>query len=189
MSKKVHFFKQAIKNYQTSGTLVPSSRFLANRMLNAIDFSKAEVIVELGSGNGVITKSILEKIQPQTTLICFEINAVFFEELQEMEKQYPKQLIVLKKSAENVVNELQKLGFNQADYIISSLPLAIIPKKISHKILTNSYFLLKKYGVFIQYQYSLAHFNKLKKIFGLNIVLDFEILNFPPAFVYKCVKK
>ncbi|WP_233188626.1 rRNA adenine N-6-methyltransferase family protein [Tenacibaculum sp. SG-28] len=82
MSNNFNFFKAALKNYKTSGTLVPSSKFLANRMLAQVDLSKAKVIVELGPGNGAITKKILEKITPSTTLICFEINTVFLKELE-----------------------------------------------------------------------------------------------------------
>ncbi|WCC42260.1 hypothetical protein PJJ26_12605 [Tenacibaculum finnmarkense] len=48
MSKKFNFFKEAVKNYKTSGTVAPSSKYLANKMLREIDFSKANVIIELG---------------------------------------------------------------------------------------------------------------------------------------------
>ncbi len=186
MSKRISFFKEAVKNYKTSGTLVPSSRFLANKMLSNINFSESRVIVELGPGNGAITKNILEKLHPEAVLICFEINDVFYEEIKEIE--HP-QLVVLKESAENITNEIEKLGFQNADAIVSSLPLTIIPKHISSKILTNSHSSLRKNGVFIQYQYSLSYLKKLKKVFGENITLNFETLNFPPAFIYKCLKK
>ena len=113
MSKKFNFFKEAVKNYKTSGTVVPSSKYLANKMLKDIDFSSAKLIVELGPGNGAITHD--------------------YEEL--IKIKHP-QLIVLKASAENIKQEVIKLGFDKADYIVSSLPLTIIPKEISHAILT-----------------------------------------------------
>ena len=75
MSKKFNFFKEAVKNYKTSGTVVPSSKYLANKMLKDIDFSSAKLIVELGPGNGVITHDILKKLSPDATLICFELLA------------------------------------------------------------------------------------------------------------------
>lgn len=186
MSKKIQFFKEAVKNYKTSGTVTPSSRFLAKRMLKQIDFSKAEIIVELGPGDGAITKRILKKIQPNTVLICFEINEAFYSELKKVEHS---QLIVLKASAEHIKEKLHRLGYDSVDYIVSSLPLTIIPKEISSNILKESYTSLKKEGLFIQYQYSLTYYKKLKKVFGDFIELDFEPLNFPPAFVYKCTKK
>ncbi|CAA0231927.1 Probable phospholipid N-methyltransferase [Tenacibaculum maritimum] len=186
MSKKFNFFREAIKNYKTSGTVVPSSRYLAEKMLKNVNFEEANVIVELGPGNGAITNHILKKINKDATLICFEINDIFYEELLKIKH---KQLIVLKASAENVDKELEKLGFSEANHIISSLPLTIIPKGISKEILKRSKEVLSTNGLFIQYQYSLSYYKKLKRIFGSNISLDFEPLNFPPAFVYKCAKK
>ncbi|WP_408038848.1 class I SAM-dependent methyltransferase [Tenacibaculum amylolyticum] len=187
MSKKFNFFKEAIATAKTSGTIAPSSRFLADKMLKNINFNEAKLIVELGPGNGAITKHILEKIHPETMLICFEINDSFYNELLEINND---QLIVLKASAENIQEEIEKRGFQNADYIVSSLPLAIIPKEISKNILIKSYDSLKEKGIFIQFQYSLNYLKKLKKVFGRNNVsVKFEAINLPPAFVYECVKK
>lgn len=186
LSQKFNFFKEAVKNYKTSGTVIPSSRFLADKMLESIDFSTAKIIVELGPGNGAITKRILKKIHPKTVVVCFEINEVFYTEL--LKIKHP-QLKVLNNSAENIQKELNKLGFLKADAIISSLPLTIIPKEISNTILLNSYGVLKSKGVFVQYQYSLTYYKKLKAVFTEKIILKFEPLNFPPAFIYKCTKK
>ena len=185
MGKKFNFFKEAVKNYKTSGTVTPSSKYLAKKMLREINFSTAKVIIELGPGNGVITHTILKKIKLNTILICFEINEAFYTELKKI--NHP-QLIVIKASAENMREEIKKLGFTQIDYIISSLPLTIIPKELSNNILNESYELLNNKGVFIQYQYSLTYYKKLKDVFGNNIQLSFEPLNFPPAFIYNCIK-
>lgn len=186
MNKKFNFFKEAVKNYKTSGTIVPSSRYLADKMLKEINFSEAKVIVELGPGNGAITHNILKRIHPSAVVICFEINDAFYKELKKIDNP---QLIVLKSSAEKIKEEIEKLGYEKADHIISSLPLTIIPKEISSNILLESYRFLKPQGMFIQFQYSLTYYKKLKEVFGNNITLSFEPLNFPPAFVYKCVKK
>lgn len=185
MNNKFNFFKEAVKNYKTSGTIAPSSRYLAKKMLTDIDFSEAKVIVELGPGDGAITKALLKKIQPNTVLICFEINDAFYNELQKI--KHP-QLIILKASAEHITTEINKLGYIKANHIISSLPLTIIPKEVSHTILQESFRALAIDGLFIQYQYSLTYYKKLKDVFGKSIKLSFEPLNFPPAFIYKCLK-
>lgn len=169
----------------TLGTLTPSSRFLSKRMLRKINFSDAEIIVELGSGNGAITKFILENLSPKTTLICFEINDNFYEQLNKI--GHP-QLIILKASAEKIINELKKKNIHKVDYIVSSLPLTIIPDEVSDEILEKSYKILDKNGIFIQYQYSLTYYKKLKKVFKEAISLEFEPLNIPPAFIYRCKK-
>jgi len=185
VSKRIDFFKVAVKNLKTSGTIAPSSRFLAQKMIKNIDFSTAKVLVELGAGDGVITHQILKKITPDAHLICFEVNDEFYKHLQQI--NHP-QLTVLKVSAEEIQIELEKLGYTKACHIISSLPLTIIPKEISQVILKNSLDSLIANGTFIQYQYSLTYFKYLKEVFKDEISLGFELLNIPPAFIYRCTK-
>ena len=119
-------------------------------------------------------------------LDTFEVNDVFYNNLKKI--NHP-QLTVLKVSAEQIEKEMKKLGFSKACHIVSSLPLTIIPKTISSAILENSINSLQIDGTFIQFQYSLTYYKKLKSVFKKKISLDFELLNFPPAFVYRCKKE
>lgn len=186
MKKKFNFFKEAISTAKTSGTIIPSSRFLAEKMLKHVDFNNSDLIVELGPGNGAITKHILNKIQPKTKLVCFEINEAFYQELLKID--HP-QCVVLKASAENIREEIKQLGYDKADAIISSLPLSIIPNEVAQNILEESYQTLKNKAPFTQFQYSLNYYKKLKEIFKKkNVSLNFEPLNIPPAFIYNCTK-
>jgi len=87
-------------------------------MLKDIDFSSCRVLIELGPGNGVITHQILKKMHPDSHLICFEVNDVFYQNLK---KIIHPQLTVLKVSAEKIEVEMNKLGFTKACHIVSSL--------------------------------------------------------------------
>jgi len=166
---------------------MPSSSFLISKMLESIDFKSAKVIVEYGPGNGIITKQILDKMNTDAMLICFEINDEFYNYLNKIED---KRLVLLNVSAEHIIEVLKKHDICKVDYFISSLPLTIIPNNIGENILKNSKNVLKKGGYFIQYQYSLSFYRKLKEIFmKKNVSLNFEIKNMPPAFIYKCVKE
>ncbi|PHR73626.1 MAG: ribosomal RNA adenine dimethylase [Lutibacter sp.] len=185
MQEKVAFFKEAVKNFKTSGTIIPSSRFLVKRILSNIDFTNSKLIVEFGSGNGIITKQILKKIEPSTTLVCFEINKVFYNELKKINH---KQLIVLNTSAENIQQEIEKFGFKKVDNFISSLPLTMLPKELSQAIIENSYKVLEEKGRFVQFQYSTQFLKQFKAVFNRKVKLDFEPLNIPPAFLYLCEK-
>lgn len=185
IQKKVTFFKEAVKSFKTSGTIIPSSRFLVKRILEKINYKNTKLIVEFGAGNGIITKEILKKIEPSTTLVCFEINPVFYKELKKINH---KQLVVLSASAENVADEIKKLGFDKVDNFISSLPLSMLPKELSIKIIENSYNILKEKGRFVQFQYSTQFLKQFKSIFNKKVTLGFEPLNVPPAFLYVCEK-
>ncbi|MGB1453174.1 MAG: rRNA adenine N-6-methyltransferase family protein, partial [Crocinitomicaceae bacterium] len=56
------------------GSVVPSSKFLSKKMLDHLDFSSAEFVVELGPGTGVFTDRIIEKLGKDTTLLVIELN-------------------------------------------------------------------------------------------------------------------
>jgi len=184
LQKKRAFFKEAVKNIKTSGTIVPSSKYLIKKMLKTVDFSNTKIVVEYGSGNGIITKEILKKLDKNGKLICFEINNEFYNHLLKINDS---RLIVVNESSENINLVINKLNIIEVDCIISSLPLTNIPDQISINILKQSYLQLKKNGVFLQYQYSLTYFKKLKEIYK-NVDLEFEIRNLPPAFIYICKK-
>jgi len=115
VGKKIDFFKVAVKSLKTSGTVTPSSKFLAKKMIKNIDFSSCKILVELGPGNGVITNQILKKLQPDSHLVCFEVNETFYENLKKI--NHP-QLTVLKVSAEQIQPEMEKLGFLKACHIV-----------------------------------------------------------------------
>ncbi len=186
MNTRLAFIKEAFKNIKTTGTIMPSSRFLIKKMLQDIDFNTVQLIVEYGAGNGIITKQILNKMNVNTTLICFEINDAFYNQLLQINDH---RLIVLKQSAADISSILKNRNLKTVDYFISSLPLAIMPLALSKNILNCSKNALKNNGLFIQYQYSTNFFKNFKQIFGKNNVnLNFEILNLPPAFIYKCTK-
>ena len=83
MVTKRNFIKQFIKNKKMVGAVSPSSRFLGEKMLCNIDFSKEKIIVELGPGTGVFTDMIINRMAPDAKLLVFELNDNFFESLNE----------------------------------------------------------------------------------------------------------
>ena len=56
------FFKESIKSMKTSGSIAPSSKYLIQKCLKNVNFDKAEVILEFGVGDGVITEEILKRL-------------------------------------------------------------------------------------------------------------------------------
>jgi phospholipid N-methyltransferase len=96
-------------------------------------------------------------------------------------------LIVINDSAEKIQDYLQQYHFASADYIISSLPFAMIPDAVVHNILTNSDNALSENGKYIQFQYSLNAKKKLESYFS-KVNINFTFLNLPPAFIYICSK-
>lgn len=183
MSKK-KFITEVFKSTGTIGALSPSSCFLAKKMIAPIQFGNTKCIVEFGSGTGVFTHKILEKLPANAKLLAFEINPVFIEELEAIKDS---RLVIINDSAEKIEDYLTKHNFSSADYIVSSLPFAMIPDDVVHRILTNSDNVLAENGKYIQFQYSLNAKKKLEGYFN-NVKINFTLLNIPPAFVYVCSK-
>jgi|SRR5690606_4719315 len=186
MSEVKNFRKQFWKERKTVGSMTPSSRFLTKKMLRNIDFSKRKVIVELGPGTGVFTREIIKKMTPDSILLVFEINDTFFQDLSK--KISDSRVHLIHDSAVKIEEYLSKYDLQEADVVISSLPLAVIDANIRSAILENTKKSLKKGGKFIQFQYSLQSKGLLKKLYK-EIKISFTILNFPPAFVYTCRNK
>jgi phosphatidylethanolamine/phosphatidyl-N-methylethanolamine N-methyltransferase len=184
MSKKGSFLKTFLRDRQV-GAMSPSSRFLASKMVENIDFSTAKVLVELGPGTGVFTHVLLEKMLPDAHLLVFELNDAFYHELVKNIQDPRVQLI--HDSAEKIQEYLKQSGLAEADVIISSLPLAMFSSELRRNILNASKDALKKDGKYIQFQYSLQSKKKLEKTFE-EVSIRFTPLNFPPAFVYTCTK-
>jgi len=185
MSAQLSFIKEAVKTIKSSGAILPSSKWLTKRVVNAIDFSNARVIVEFGAGNGVFTKEILSKSNRDTKLVVFEVNQFFYDELLKIDDD---RITVINGSADGLLDYLCKNGYENVDYIISSLPLTNMPKSIVNIILKEAYNVLSTSGAFLQYQYSLGFYKKLKSVFKNKISVKFEPFNFPPAFLYVCKK-
>jgi phospholipid N-methyltransferase len=180
---KSSFLRQFIKENKMVGSMIPSSRFLAAKMLNHIPIKDAKVVVELGPGTGVFTERILEKIGENTQFIVIELNQDFFSALQE--KFHHPNLHLKHDSADQIQVYLNQLGFEKADLIISSLPLANFPAELRKQIIETAKTCLNENGKFVQFQYSLQSLKMLRRVFN-SVKVHFTFLNFPPAFVFTC---
>jgi phosphatidylethanolamine/phosphatidyl-N-methylethanolamine N-methyltransferase len=180
------FIKEFWKDKKMIGSIIPSSKFLAAKMLNHIPFKNIKLIIELGPGTGIFTEKIIQKLDSTTQLIVLELNKEFYKELKE-NISLPN-VHIKEASADKIGEIMLELGFKKADIIISSLPLANFSVKLRNSILEVVKESLNDNGSFIQFQYSLNAYKSLKKLFP-TVKLDYTALNFPPAFVYICSKR
>ena len=174
------FIGEGLKDIRTVGTLTRSSRHLCKGMIKHIDFREANLIVELGAGDGVITEHILNNMKPDAKLLAFEVNKSFCDKLRSIKDD---RLIVVEDSAEKLGEYLVELGATHTDYIISAIPFVALPKDLGSFIINECHSYLKQGGLFIQVHYSLLVKKVYESIFG-NVDVNFIPLNLPPAFVF-----
>jgi len=183
--KKRLFLKQFFKQKKMVGAVAPSSRFLTHKMLAHLPLNTAEVIVELGPGNGVFTKRIIKEMGENTQLIVIELNDLFYKELSST-IQDPR-VHFFHDSANKIGDFINQIGKDKADFIISSLPLANFPEHLKTDLLDSIYTSLDDKGTFVQFQYSLQSKKAIRKRFT-KTKITFTPFNIPPAFVYSCMK-
>ena len=169
-------FKRWIKEY---GAVAPSSSFLVNEMTKPVFWQGVELVIELGAGSGVITKEILRKLSSSGKLIVFEINPKFCDKLFAIDDS---RLVVINDRAELMD---KYLGSAKADCIISGIPIGNLSRyefaELARAIKRN----LNFGGQFVQFQYFLASYLRVRREFS-EMKTSFVPINLPPAFVYVC---
>lgn len=177
-SKLWSFYKALLHNPRQIGSIVPSSKYLANAIADFIPVSDDKLVVELGPGTGAITQALLQHHIPSKNIIAIERS---FELVQELNIRFPT-ITILQGNA----IELEKLlkDYDQPiGTIVSSLPLLILTESEIQTILQQIEKLLTHDGKFIQYTYGADrwshHFKKMEKIASKKIWR-----NFPPAKIY-----
>ena len=173
---------QHIKDWHTSGSILPSSRHLVARLLAGVDFASARNIAELGPGTGCVTREILRRMRPDARLVSLELNPVFVESCRSIPDP---RLIVRCSCASRLPDVLEKEGIEGVDAVVSSLPLGMMDDDMVVRILQASRESLRPGGTFVQYQYSLSRHWAMKALYP-SITVRFTPFNVPPAFVYTC---
>jgi len=175
----IRFAGQFLKDWRRTGSVFPSSRYLAQAMVETIDFRQARHIIELGPGTGVFTREILARMHPECILTVYELNKEFCAELATIKD---KRLRIENTTAAKV----QALR-GTVDVVVSGLPLANFNRLAKLQILLGAKDALKVGGQFIQFQYTTEAYTLLRRVFG-NVSRGFVLYNAPPAFVYRCRK-
>jgi phospholipid N-methyltransferase len=180
ISNSLTFARQAVTGFVKTGAVMPSSNFLAKRMIKPIHWHKDIVIVELGAGTGSFTKEIIKHLPKSGRLLAFEINSEF---AQKLKKEFvDDRILIIEDDASKLSEHLNKLGIKGADYVVSGIPLGNFSRKTKWSILNAVTRGLKEGGLYIQFQYFLASILTIKRFFP-KIRISYEVRNVPPAFV------
>ncbi|HNS09562.1 MAG TPA: hypothetical protein PKN29_07665 [Candidatus Ozemobacteraceae bacterium] len=187
------FVKQFCREPRKIGAIAPSSQKLARRMLQPINFNRARVIVEFGSGTGAFTRKVVEQIDPEKTVFFgFELN----EQMNRIASQNVPEIPIYQDSAAEIRKYLRQHGVKHADAVISGLPWAVFPEELQDEILYETVASLRKGGVFTTFAYlhglllpsGIRFRKKLQKHFSEVKTSPVVWNNIPPALVYWCRK-
>jgi phospholipid N-methyltransferase len=182
-----HTIGQFARDPGSVGTVIPSSRFLARRMMNAADISQAKVVLEIGAGTGAITRELLKHANTNAKIIIVDNNIASIEILRARLAQ-AKQVTLVHGNALNIREILNEHSIEKVDSLVSSLPYTSLGSELTKSILQRASQVLSPQGHFVAFQYTPV----IKKTIELYFTIErteFEFRNFPPAIVYSCVPK
>lgn len=83
LRERIAFLGQTRSDFEHTGAIQPSSRFLARTMAtpvrrrHAAGHDEALRILEVGPGTGAVTRAIAAAMGPDDELVCYEINPEF----------------------------------------------------------------------------------------------------------------
>lgn len=178
----ISFFRESLKNLKTVGTVTRSSPALCREAAAHVDYHNAKVIVELGAGDGVITRHILAQMRPDTKLLAFEVLPKMVEKLRKIDDP---RLVVIPESAEKMGVYLKKHGFQHADAMVSAVPFVALPNELAYRIVRESRKHLCPKGTFAQVHYALSMMKMYQSIFS-SVEINRVLMNLPPAYVLVC---
>lgn len=180
----VTFFNGFLKHPQQVGSVIPSSRFLKQRIITMAEVASAHSLIELGPGTGGTTRSILNAMPTDARLLAIEINPGFLPVLYQI--QDPR-LVIHNGNAVDLAEAVNACQLDPPDVIISGIPFSTMPADFGLAIINNISQALAVGGRFVAYQFRDRVETLAQRVFGPAQV-EFELRNIPPIRVYRWQK-
>jgi phospholipid N-methyltransferase len=186
----VKFLREFITKPVTTGAIAPSSKFLAQTMVQDLGLDAADAVLEYGPGTGVFTEFILRELKPGAKFAAIELNPQFAA----MFKQRYPRVALYQDTVANARAICDRAGIRTVDCIVSGLPWAAFPAPMQAEYLDEMMRVLKPGGRFVTFTYlhglALPRARAFARLLGghFTSVLKTSVvwLNVPPAFVYRC---
>ena len=151
------FFRQFREQFETTGAIAPSSRFLAAAMTRFLASRPAGAgpvrVLEIGPGTGPVTDCIVQQLRPGDVFDLVELNGEFVQILQHRFEAEPAWSAVHSQCRIVQMPIQQFVADSPYDFVISGLPLNNFPAALVRES-TDAYFrLLGAGGVLSYFEY------------------------------------
>lgn len=178
MKKQIDFLIQGVKHIKEVGALTRSGPALCKKMIRPIPSDKDVVVIELGAGDGVITKHLLKKISPNSKVISIELLEDMYKKLAQIEDN---RFTAIHGTIDNLDQILEEHDIDTFDHLVSAVPFMIMDNDYVVSFLNKYKKQIKKGGSFTQVHYGFKR-KFYEKIFG-NAKAYYVAANVPPALV------
>ena len=181
MDGRFVFFQEFLKHPLQIGSIIPSSRFLEQRILEAAGIATVKTVVELGSGTGGTTRSILRAMPQHAKLLSIEINPHLHTMVSSIKDD---RLIAHLGNACRLKEIISMYGLDAPEVLISGIPFSTMKQSEASKVIEAISSLLASNGRFVAYQVSRQVESLCRPFLGSG-QMTVELLNIPPMRVYK----
>ena len=186
--RTIDFFKEFLRDPSQTGAVMPSGPGLCRLLASTAGVPNSKMIVEFGTGTGVVTQEILRQMPEASHLIGLEIN----EDLAEATRVLCPDAEIISENAANALRILQDRGFDGCDCIVSGLPWAAFPELLQNELLDGAIAALRPGGRFVTFAYLHALPTPAARRFKAKLSGRFRAVgktkavwaNVPPALVY-----
>jgi phospholipid N-methyltransferase len=199
----IEFFRQFRQRFKTTGSIAPSSRFLASAMTGPLERCERPVrILEIGPGTGAVTRRIVSVMKPADRLDLVELNETFVALL---ERRFAEDPVYQAAAPRSKIHNcpLQEFSAGEGyDFIISGLPLNNFEAGLVRDIFEAYFRLLAPQGVLSYFEYmyvrtlrryvsAAAERDRMRKLDAImqpyvsrhRFRQDWVFANLPPAWV------
>ena len=186
------FLVQFIREPKSVGAIAPSSRRLARHMVECVDWTDVNTVLEYGPGTGIFTEFIVDTMPTDADFVSIELNERFADMVRH---RFPG-INVCNDSVENVRKICDEYDMETVDAIVSGLPWAIFSDDLQDSILDAMMTVLEPGSQFVTFGYlqglvlpAAQRFKKKLKNYFSEVKLTRPVWrNFPPAVIYQCRK-
>ncbi|PXA92425.1 methyltransferase [Nostoc sp. 3335mG] len=144
------FLRGFIANPEAVGSPLATSPNTVRRMLDPVDWTRAETVVEFGPGVGTFSREILHRLPRAARLIAIDTEVEFVDHLRRTIDD--PRLVAVHGSACDARQVVDRLGGGGADCIVSGIPFSTIDPVTGDAIVACAAQMLRPGGLFMAYQ-------------------------------------
>lgn len=151
----LQFLREAIRDFRTTGAVMPSSPLLARAMTRSLAAARSpRRILEVGPGTGPFTREILRHLRSGDVYDIVEINPAFCEQLERtMLAQYRARLTGARVALHRSPIEDASVEGNY-DFVVCGLPFNNFPPTLVRSIFRRIFALMRTGGELAYFEYA-----------------------------------
>jgi phospholipid N-methyltransferase len=186
MNENIEFLQAFLKNPTKVGSVKPRSPELAATMIEGLEPSAENVVIELGVGTGAITKFLQNIVPDHRSYLGIELDSALVKNLR---RNFPDLNIVCGNATETAAIH-KRSGLGKVGYIVCCLPFVSLPAPVRTGVLEEVDEFMQQGCEFRTLQYAHGYYlppamkfrELMRKRYGKEKRSPLVVRNVPPGY-------